>query len=825
MSAGFRPARRTGRPRYLANMLLHQFLQFHKHPNRNAVIEQSPFRVRKYSYADLELAVSNIAVSLQAMGLREGDKIILWGENSFRWLATFYACLRLKIVIVPMDAAFSQDYVNKIQNITKAKLICCDAEGNLWNDLLKGTGSLPNWPAEAPSNDSIVEIIFTSGTTGDPKGVLITHGNLLANLVPIHEEYQKYKRYQAPFAPIRFVHLIPLSHLFGQVMALFIPQMIGGTVIFTPTSALQVIQSVKSDRASVIVCVPQELLLLRKFVINKYSPADLHSTGSIPSRWWRYRKIHRAFGWKFWAFIIGGATLLVEDEQFWKKLGFAVVQGYGLTETAPSITITHPFKGMKAGFVGKKLPGLEVKIAEDGEILAKGPQISPGYFQGDPIYKDGWFHTGDLGKFDEEGNLQLLGRKKEVIVTSEGLNVFPQDVENVLNADPRVIESAVVAKESGSRSVVHAVLVLNPEVDAAEIIQSANGKLENFQRIQSHSVWHQSHLPRTSTGKLKRLAIAHGVVPTEETETVEDVARELLSGVASGKRLDDDLGLGSLDRVELLMDLESSGGVVIDESAFAKARTLRDVSQLMEKQNEVHQHYPYWDWPRWSPIRLLRYLLWGIIVFPTMPIRMKIHASGLENLRALHPPVFFVSNHQSILDAPAILKALPDFGWRKSLAPAMGAQRSMIDLYAAALFFNSYPLPPTSVGLRKAIELTGKLADEGYSPLVFPEGERTPDGRLRPFRPGIGVMVHHTKLPVVPIVLNGTYRIWPIHARGPTHKGIVDVQFHPPIDFSGKDPATITRDLEEFFNAKVAEYAEKRKGDRPDIGDRTDEEK
>jgi long-chain acyl-CoA synthetase len=183
---------------------------------------------------------------------------------------------------------------------------------------------------------------------------------------------------------------------------------------------------------------------------------------------------------------------------------------------------------------------------------------------------------------------------------------------------------------------------------------------------------------------------------------------------------------------------------------------------------------------------------------------MKIRTSGVEHLRKIQSPVFFVSNHQSILDAPAILKALPDFYWRSRLAPAMGAQRDAIDLYTAALFFNIYPLPPTSIGLRKAMELTGELASAGYSPLVFPEGERTPDGKLKPFRPGIGVMVHHTRLTVIPIVLNGTYKIWPIHARGPTHKGIVDVRFYPAMDFSGKDPATITRELERFFNTEIA---------------------
>ena len=187
-----------------------------------------------------------------------------------------------------------------------------------------------------------------------------------------------------------------------------------------------------------------------------------------------------------------------------------------------------------------------------------------------------------------------------------------------------------------------------------------------------------------------------------------------------------------------------------------------------------------------------------------MPLRMKVRPAGIENLKNLNSPVYFVSNHQSILDAPAILKALPSFDWRRRLAPAMGAHRDAIDLYAAALFFNIYPLPPTSIGLRKAMELTGELADNGYNPLVFPEGERTPDGNLKPFRPGVGVMVNQTKLPVVPIILNGTYKIWPIHARGPTQKGTVDVHFYPAMDFSGKDATTITRDLEEFFAAENA---------------------
>ena len=793
------------------------FIPYDGDRTRIAVIEQTAFRRKQYSYQDMQYGIRNVIRSLQQRDLREGDKVILWGENSARWMMTFYACLSLRIIVVPMDASFSQEFVEKVRVLTRAKLVCSDSNGAAWNKMLEETNGTVTKPETVTDPKTLLEIIFTSGTTGEPKGVMITHGNLLANLVPIYDEYQKYRRYAKPFSPIRFVHLIPTSHLFGQVMALFIPQMLNGTVIFTSTAAPQIILAVQQNRASVITCVPQELSLLHKHVskhhrIDATLPVKRSSTvGTVLSRWWKYRSVHRVFGWKFWAFIVGGAKLAVEEEEFWTRLGFAVVQGYGMTETAPSITITHPFKGMKAGYVGKTLPGLEIRIAEDGEILVRGPHVTPGYYENaaatEQVLQDGWLHTGDLGRFDNDGNLQLLGRKKEMIVTSEGLNVYPDDVERVLNEDSRVVESAVVARETGSRSVVHAVLVLQNSVfsqDADEIVRNANQKLETFQRIQSYSIWPQAELPRTSIGKLKRLAIAQGTGSSEalHQESAEDLAKQFLSGASLEQRSDEELQLSSLDRVELLMELESAAGVAIDEAAFAKAKTYADVAKLVDAPRTeliAEQHYPYWKWTEWLPVRLIRYFTWYALVFRVMPRRMKVVATGLENLKNLRSPVFFVSNHQSIVDEPAILKALPDFRWRKRLAPAMGANRARLDLYAAGIFFNTYPLPSTSVGLRGAIQRTGELVDCGYCPLVFPEGERTPNGALRPFRPGIGVLVNHTKIPVVPIFLRGAYEIWPIQSRGPLKKGIVSIHFHQPIDFAGQSPAQITTELEKLY--------------------------
>ena len=211
---------------------------------------------------------------------------------------------------------------------------------------------------------------------------------------------------------------------------------------------------------------------------------------SIPARWWRYRRVHRAFGLKFWAFVVGAAPLPPELEEFWRRMGFAVVQGYGLTETAPIVTLNHPFKTSK-GSVGTPIAGVDIRIAEDGEILVRGENVTSGYYgdAGGAVAADGWLHTGDIGDRDAQGRLFIKGRKKEMIVTPEGLNVFPEDVERVLDALPGVRESAVVGVTEGAQERVHAVLRLDPGTDLDAIVRAANAQLEDHQRVRTASVW------------------------------------------------------------------------------------------------------------------------------------------------------------------------------------------------------------------------------------------------------------------------------------------------------------------------------------------------
>jgi long-chain acyl-CoA synthetase len=584
-------------------------------------------------------------------------------------------------------------------------------------------------------------------------------------------------------------------------MGLFIPQILGGKIIFADPAAPQVVRAVKTNRASAVICVPHELSLLRRMVERQHIVKPGDSKGPL-HRWWKYRKVHRMFGLKFWAFIVGGATLPKKEEQFWHALGFAVIQGYGLTETAPSITITHPFKGIVQGSVGKVLPGLEVKIADDGEVMVRGANVTPGYFRNEDatreMFEDGWLRTGDLGRFDENRNLILVGRKKEVIVLPGGMNVYPEDVEAALNAQTGVRESAVVNGGSDEKPRVHAVLVLR-EGSGDNAIAKANAVLQPHQQIQSWSIWPQDKLPRTSTGKLKRLAIQKGATAiVGEEPQVEQIASKLLEGRFDSAKLDSDLGLSSLERLELMMELEQKAGIEINETEFTKAKTISDVARLIgQPSSKESEQYSPFAWRLWWPLRMFRKVAWYGLASPAMHIRMKVHPSGLENLENIDGPVLFVANHQSILDPPVILKALPR-SWRKKLAPAMGTNRRKIDLMASSLFFNSYPLPVTGTGLRAAIQHTGWLADHGYCPLIFPEGKRTQDGSMFPFRPGIGLIVKETGLRVLPIVLRGAFEVWPETARGPA-KGDIHVHFGRVFDFAGKQPEDITAELQSWY--------------------------
>jgi long-chain acyl-CoA synthetase len=337
-------------------------------------------------------AAYTFAARLRREGISKGEKIIFWGENRPEWIIALWGCLLEGVIVVPIDYRSSIDLVRRIGDVVHPRALLSGDDVTLdsnidvqvWRmgdiDWSRGDAARDRIPIASADTS---EIIFTSGATADPKGVVITHRNILANLIPIGREIAKYRWLARPFSPVRFLNLLPLSHMFGQAMAAFMPPMLTGVVILIRGyNPREIVHQLKTRRVSVLVCVPKMLDVLRGYVLQQVPEARTASdeqaaTYSIPLRFWRYRRVHHLLGWKFWSFVVGAAPLERELEEFWSRLGFVVVQGYGLTETAPVVTINHPFNPRR-GTVGTPIPGVEVKIAPDGEILVRGENVSPG---------------------------------------------------------------------------------------------------------------------------------------------------------------------------------------------------------------------------------------------------------------------------------------------------------------------------------------------------------------------------------------------------------------------------------------------------------------
>jgi long-chain acyl-CoA synthetase len=813
-------------PLYPWQNLVDFFREFSKSPTEYLQYDNG-YRGWRYPYAQVGLAARHFAARLADNNIRKGDKVIFWSENRPEWIAAFWGCVLAGVIVVPLDYRISVSFLRDVQAIVEARLILTGEEVQFtpWEEQppvwrlgdVEWTSTQREIPTVDTDKDDILEIVFTSGATGRPKGVLITHRNVLANIVSPARIISTYRKWFRPVLPLRFLSLIPLSHMFGQVLTIFILPLIPGTAVFMHGySPHEIMRQIRLRRVSVLVAVPKIVEVLRKYFLHRFpETADPPPPASYwIFRWWRYRRAHFSVGWKFWALVVGAAPLPKELEEFWSRLGFAIIQGYGLTETAPIVSFNNPFDIQK-GTVGKPVAGVEVRIASDGEILVRGDSVTSGYY-GAPsetasAFEDGWFRTGDIGGFDEAGNLTIRGRKKETIVTPEGLKVFPEDVEEVLNRIPGVRESAVVG-----RNRVHAVLVLNNSIDPDEIVRRANLQLEDHQRIRSVSVWPGDRLPRTEgTQKLR-----HGEIQAwlemgrsaPAAVTSKGAVIDVLRKYAPDRTLTpdttlDQLGLSSLDRVELMLDLEEQFDISVDESVLTGTRTVSALDEISSAPSSP-------EFPAWNRLWFARIIRRAVLSALFMPlVRTVAHAriSGREHLTSLKGPVIFAPNHQSHLDTPLILSALPA-RYRYRVAPAMWKEyfdahfspshhthyewfRDTLLYELVALFFNAFPIPQTEAGARQSLRYLGDLVSDSWSILFFPEGERTEAGEIKTFQPGIGLIAGRLGVPIVPIRLRGLDKILHRHSRWP-RLGCVEVAFGPPLYFKGQNYAVLAKQVE-----------------------------
>jgi long-chain acyl-CoA synthetase len=825
---------------------------FLAHGRETAYVQRWGYRTVRWSYRQVAETAFRFARELEARGIAKSECVLLWGPNSAEWVAAFLGCALRGVIVVPIDDIATTDFALRVYQQVSAKLLVSSrkhAQQSIPTILLEdlpaevARHSLVPPNADEVTRDDTLEIVFTSGTTADPKGVVITHGNVLSNITPLESEIHKYLNYERFVHPVRFLNLLPLSHVFGQFLGIFLPQLMAGTVVFQDSlRPAEVIATIRRECVSVLVTVPRVLQSLKEKIERDLDDAGLirgfHETFKSSRkkhflhRWWIFRRVRRQFGWKFWAFISGGAALDRQTEEFWDRLGYAVIQGYGLTETTSLISVNHPFR-LGKGSIGKVLEGREVKLAPDGEILVRGGGVAASYWNGNepqPVTKDeGWYRTGDIGELDANGNLYFKGRKKEVIVTPAGMNVYPEDLEAALRFQPEVKDAVVVPLARDGNAEPCAVVILrdaqeNPDL----VVKRANESLAEYQRMNTWFVWREDDFPRTSTQKPRKnliqqivqahLATSAGQTPSGPlAELIGRITGRAPSQLPASANLESDLNLSSLDRVELLGALEDRYQIDLEETRFSSVKTVGDLEHMLHGKLPPHVHYHYARWALRWPVTWLRLIVHYVLLRPAVFLLGWPRVEGRENLRGVRGPVLVVCNHIGDVDPGFVLTALP-VRFRHKLAIATGGEaleilrtpapgRSLlgraydrVKWTLGVSLLNLFPLP-REAGFRESFAFAGECADRGYSVLVFPEGRHTTDGKLRPFRLGIGLLANNLRLPIVPMRIDGLFEVKQA-GRKFARPLQVRVKIGPAVQFPPhSNPEWIARELQQKVEA------------------------
>ncbi len=807
------------------NTLLSYIFNLEKQGSRPALYYKTGFRTFKTSYAELFKNIQKKALYFEKQGLKKGDRVILWGANSPEWAEAFLGCLLKGIIAVPLDAHGSAGFVKKIFKFTEAIFIVGDEaknEGFNQDQFVsfktlgeKASQFLPEeFQSEEINPKDTAEILFTSGTTAEPKGVVLTHENIFSNVESFHS-------LPLGLGPDeKWLSLLPLSHIFEQTLNLLFCLRRGYSItylkILKPSS---IFETLEEDGINCVPIVPRLLGLLEGGIRREVKRQRkekvfnllLKFTEKIPleKRRFFFPALKKRLG-NLKIFIAGGAALEPELERFWEQIGVPIVQGYGLTETSPVISCNTP-EVRRFNSIGKALPCVEVCLSDDKEIRVRGKSVFKGYYQNsektNKAFEGEWFKTGDLGRFDSDGFLYYLGRKEDLIVTSGGLNVYPADIEAAIKRQKEVKEAVVLGLKKEMGEIVHAVLILEDgSLEPKKVVERANAALEDYQKIQSFSVWSDDDFPRTLTMKIKKNEVRRNVLEKAASSSEKTVPKEkasklygFLARLADMKvneikpesRLGDDLGLSSLDRVELATIIEEEFHFDVPDGVFLPETRVEEIESLIQtkKTSTKEKSIPKWATRPWA--KKLRVLVQNHFLFPLVHHFCDLKIEGLENLKDLKGPVIFIANHTSHLDAPVVAASLPPeirgrvatAAWReffeeKQFKPLSWMWRRFC-FYFTSLSLNVYLFPQTK-GVKRSMEHTGWLIDHGFNVLFFPEGARTVTGKMGSFKEGVSMMVSEMQVPVVPVAVKGLFELMPRYAGLPK-RGKAICRFGKPI--------------------------------------------
>jgi len=829
------------------------------------------------AYRDLAADITGIASFLIRAGVRPADRVAILSENRPEWGSAYLAILLAGGSAVPLDAQLSAEEVLNLLSDAGAKIVFHSSKTADQLSALHGPSdkipgfritpinfdtpdfhamkrSSPESSFPAIGAEDVASLIYTSGTTGKPKGVMLSHGNFcsdadaaIAARIVSHED--------------TVLAVLPLHHTYAFMCTLLVPLLLGGTVTYPQSmKGPDMIAAMQETGVSILVGVPQLLGLLKNGIISRMQ-AELKSLSFLAGLLLRFsgflRKklgfsigklvfgsVHRAFGRRFRFFTSGGARLDPSIMLDLEALGFTVLEGYGLTETAPIVTF-NPVEKRKPGSVGKPLPSVRIRIAHpsqegDGEIEISGPMVMKGYYNNPSattaVLRDGWFRTGDIGRIDQDGYLFITGRSKEVIVLSSGKNIYPEDAEKMYLGSRLIKELCITGIEhQGITEALHAVIV--PDFEYAKQagisnlqeaikweINDISGRLPSYMRITGFSLQKES-LPRTPLGKLRRFLIKPDQAQTvrkkerrvvQQPESIDALQKNVVSAVRELARGDQeihpednlelDLGLDSLSKIELVVTLERTFSLKLPENFITDIHT---VSELIEKvrrsstglQTERAEKAGWKEIIAAEPEEQIRLERPGSLMLPSriiyallkivMKLFFRLDAQGLENLPS-SGSFIITPNHTSYLDGFVVVLSLP-FARFKNLY-LLGISDFFAGFLKSRFAKIAHVIPIDSASyLNRALQTSAYVLRHGRSICVFPEGGRSADGKLLEFKKGVGILAVEMGVPVVPAYIAGAFEALPRTASWPRPAKIA-ITFGAPLsaaelDFTKKPAA------------------------------------
>ena len=834
-------------------------------PERTAFQLKTPDGYTFVSYGEAYRRIRGVALGLHILGVRRGERVAVLSENRPEWTIAYFGSYFAGTVAVPLDAQISpEEWRHLIDDsetravfvsgmlaekliavldgagISKERIIIFDDsevaknEGyGSFDEMIESAFLEKNPPelAEISPSDLAV-IIYTSGTTGNPKGVSLTHANIMHELRSI-------------FAVLHITTddamlcLLPLQHVLALNINVLIPLYKGGYVVFADTlKRTEIMQALSDANISIFVTVPQFFYLIHNRIQEELSRrpafARLVFRGMITLNRFSLRYLKLNFGKTFFAgvhknfslrlrlLVSGGSGLDVAVARDFADMGFTILQGYGLTETTGACSV-NSVKTNVIGSVGAAMPGNEIKILSPdetgvGEILIRGPIVTGGYYKNpeatNQAIRDGWFHSGDLGRLDAKGNLFITGRAKEIIVLANGKNIYPDELEAHYLQCPYIQEIAIVglSSDDGRGEKPHAVVIPNfahmkskKIANVREIlhdeIAALSGRLPKYKRIMSYQI-QADPLPRTTTKKLKRLEIRrmaesgeHGA-PSPVAASAEDQAilesstgREVIDCMRNTHRREEaitpdmnlelDLGFDSMERVELLSGLEERLNVRLPDDAAAEVLTVRDLITRMEQAaggtantaaaarqkswktllSESPGDGEYIFRPSGTIASALKYMLLKTLYYGLFKPLLRLKTDGLENLPE-KGPYLVCPNHQSYIDPFVLIAALPFSVYRRMFFVGYSAIFAGPVMRLVARILNVIPVDPDT-HLLGAMKAGAAGLKSGGILSIFPEGGRSFDGELMEFKKGAAILSRELSVPMVPTAIAGAYEVWP----------------------------------------------------------------